>query len=110
MRPLPTTRRVWSRPLMRIAFACAFAAAIALAESARAQQPVDEEDRWVPSFGLNLDILGQKADGSATTGPVLGPPLPGGCVNDPDPSTPLFCSERANPGQIMADSAGNDTS
>jgi hypothetical protein len=84
--------------------------AFALASAARAAEPIDEESRWVPSFGVNFDILGQKADGYVTTGPVLGPPLPAGCVNDPDPTTPLFCSERPNPGKLMADSASGDTS
>ena len=110
MRPFRRVRTDSSRWLDRSARACAVAIAFALASGARAAETIDEEDRWVPSFGVNFDILGQKADGSVTTGPVLGPPLPGGCVNDPDPSTPLFCSERPNPDKILGDDEGSDTS
>jgi hypothetical protein len=111
MRPLPSTRRVWSRSSRRVACVCAIAAAFALADSARGQQAVDEEERWVPAFGVFFDIHGQKADGSVTTGPVVGPPLPAGCANDPDPTrSPLFCSERPNPAKILSDVTGGDTS
>jgi hypothetical protein len=54
-------------------------AGLAFAGEAAASEAVEEIERWVPSFSLYFDALGQKASGSATSGNVLGPPLPSGC-------------------------------
>jgi hypothetical protein len=91
----------------------------------------DETERWVPSFSLFFDALGQKAQGSIATGPVLGPPLdpndteqdavlPGnGClVTSTSPfgnpvvsrSGTLCESFRPNRFQIMGNSESSDTS
>ena len=82
------------------------AAALALAPSsvARAQQDVDETERWVPAFSLFFDALGQKASGTLTTGMILGPPLPEGC--DGDGSGQLCDSQDP---KIRPDSVGSDT-
>jgi hypothetical protein len=91
----------------------------------------DETERWVPSFSVFFDALGQKGTGSITSGPVLGPPLdpfdteqdavlPGnGClVTSTSPFGPpvitrsgtLCESFRPDPTRIMGDSQSSDTS
>ena len=93
------------------------------------QAETDDYDLWVPSFGVFFDALGQKGEGSITSGPVLGPPLdpfdteqdevvPGnGCLEttggDPPVSSrsgTLCESNRANHTQLMGDREGSDTS
>lgn len=90
---------------------------VAVATAATASEPRDESQRWVPSFGLFFDALGQKLDGAVTTGRVLGPPLSlGGCerstIDGPTGTrTPGLCpTARANPTQILPDDEGDDTS
>jgi hypothetical protein len=91
----------------------------------------DETERWVPSFSLSYDALGQKGEGSITSGPVLGPPLdpddteqdavlPGnGCLVTSFPpfgppivsrSGALCESFRPNPETVLGDSQSSDTS
>jgi hypothetical protein len=53
---------------------------IVCAIAAKADEPRDESEHWTPSFALFFDALGQHVEGSVTTGPVLGPPLPDGCA------------------------------
>jgi hypothetical protein len=88
----------------------------------------DETERWVPSFSLDFDALGQKGEGSITSGPVLGPPLdpddtaqdavlPGnGCLVFSQFGTvvtrsgALCPSLRQNREQVMGSSESSDTS
>jgi hypothetical protein len=37
----------------------------------------DESEMWVPALAFYSGVVGQKAEGSITSGPVLGPALPG---------------------------------
>jgi hypothetical protein len=90
-------------------FAPAMCLLVAIGGAARAAEPLDESERWVPAFGPYFEILGQKAHGSLTAGDVLGPPLPAGC-DDGSPGGDLCPSNRPNPQEIIADSAGHDTS
>src|SRR5258705_12936002 len=85
---------------------------VAFAATATASAPRDESQRWVPSFALFFDALGQKLEGAVTTGPVLGPPLPEGCFDQlRGGTTGALCpSQRANPTKILPDDAGSDTS
>jgi hypothetical protein len=112
---------------------------VALAEPAIAAGQRDDSSRWAPSFSIFFDILGQKANGTAKTGTILGPPLdpndtdqdalaPGtGCVqvvgHSPGPYTysrdGTLCAngrttQLKNLGlpsnQILPDSQGDDTS
>lgn len=79
---------------------------------ANAAEPLDESERWVPSFGLYFDISRQKVEGSLTSGNVLGPPLTtGGCFNPvTNTSSGNQCeTARRNPQKIHNDSQGNDT-
>ncbi len=95
--------------------------------AARAAEPRDESQRWVPAFGVYFDFLGQKAEGSVTTSPVLGPPLdpfdteqdavaPGtGCLRGRGtffPSRDGVLCATARPGftQVLPNDTGNDTS
>jgi len=59
--------------ILRLAAAAAVPL-VALAGAARASEGGDH-DRWVPSFGVFFNYVGQKAKGSLTTTDVLGPPL-----------------------------------
>ena len=85
----------------------AFAAA-----TATASEPRDESQRWVPSFAIFFDALGQKLEGAVTTGPVMGPPLPDGCFDTSSQMTTgaLCPSQRQNPAKILHDDQGSDTS
>lgn len=85
---------------------CALALALALARAAEAAEPADETLRWVPSFSLFFDALGQKASGSVMSGAVLGPPLPGGCTG-PDPRAGRLCA--GSDPKLRPDSASSDT-
>lgn len=74
---------------------------------------LDESQRWVPSFSLYFDLLGQKLEGSLETGPVLGPPLSlGGCLDNSGNRTGQLCaSARQNKEQILfPNDDGSDTS
>jgi hypothetical protein len=53
----------------------AFVAFSIISEPARAAETSGDLDRWVPSFSFFFDVTRQKAEGSVTTGQVLGPPL-----------------------------------
>ena len=109
---------------------------VAPGRAALAAEGPDEADHWAPSFALFFDMLGQKAHGSNTSGPVLGPPLdpydaaqdailPGnGCLvgRVTNPGTPLetfvpirrdgkLCpTGRLNGTKILPDDEGHDTS
>jgi hypothetical protein len=101
---------VWRSPRV---WSAAAVLSIAVSAAARSSEERDESDYWTPSFALFYDALGQKFDGSVTTGAVLGPPLPdGGCLSSADGtrSGALCNTARANPSQILSDSMGSDTS
>ena len=68
--------------------------ALALATAAEADETADETLRWVPSFALYFDALGQKASGSIASGNVEGPPVNGG----------TDCNG-ARPGRLCTDSS-----
>ena len=112
-RPDRHSRLAWRS--CRVASAAA-ALWIAFAATATASEPRDESQRWVPSFALFFDALGQKLEGAVTTGPVLGPPLTeGGCLDtrfEPtEVRTGALCdTARANPTKILPDNEGSDTS
>jgi hypothetical protein len=122
-------------PLMRSARTLACGLGVLIAAAAAAGVPPeterDETERWVPSLSVSFDALGQKGEGSITSGPVLGPPLdpfdteqdavlPGnGClVTSTSPFGPpvitrsnaLCESFRPNPGTVMGNSQSSDTS
>jgi hypothetical protein len=92
-----------------------------LIPSAAAADSEDELERWVPGFALFFGMLGQKANGAISIGPVLGPPLTTtdalgtGCLlsNPPPPGSPPtrnggLCQN--SPAQIRPDSNSSDTS
>lgn len=87
---------------------------------AAASESVDEIERWVPAFSVSFDALGQKARGSVTSGDVLGPPLPEGCLMTDGTRNGNLCpiAPRASPGspprpvvsrKIQPDDSGSDT-
>ena len=60
---LPTTARFLGRLCgLTVLF-------VAFGEAAGASEASDESQRWAPSFALFFDILGQKGEGTVTTGP-----------------------------------------
>jgi hypothetical protein len=104
---------------------------LAFGEAVAASEPHDESRRWVPSFAVFFDMLGQKAEGTVTTGPVLGAPLSpndaeqdafadgNGCLRRAGPSGGPFvysrdgalcASGRPNRTKLLPDTEGSDTS
>jgi hypothetical protein len=107
---------------------------VALAATSARADGSDDWSRWAPAMGLFFDILGQKAEGTSSTGPVLGPPLspfdteqdafaPGnGCLRQSlaSPGPPpvfvysrdgtLCATSRQNASTILPTDNGSDTS
>lgn len=46
-------------------------------------------DRWVPGLALYFDLVGQRIEGTTTTGSISGPPLPAGCDDADGPDGDL---------------------
>jgi hypothetical protein len=64
-------------------------------------------------LALFFDALGQKLEGSVKTGPVLGPPLPDGCLDTRfgTRTADTLCDTAREPDRpILADDEGDDTS
>jgi hypothetical protein len=89
-------------------------------DGAAASESLDEIERWVPALSLSFDALGQKARGSVTSGDVLGPPLPEGCLMIDGTFNQNLCpiAPRTNPNttprpvvprKIQPDDEGADT-
>src|SRR5688572_26988764 len=94
-----SVRTLRSSCVRQLASSAAALVALGFAGPVGAQSSAEDElDRWVPAFGLAFDMLQHKAEGSITTGEVLGPPLgQGGCtvtetVRNPNPP-PFFISQ-----------------
>ncbi len=98
--PSPTTRK----KLLAWIVAIALAPACAL----RADE-ADETLLWTPALSVSFDVLGQKARGAVTNGPVIGPPLPEGCDGMGGQLCPRSDFDQARDTQIRPDDSGSDT-
>jgi hypothetical protein len=127
--PIPRPAHLGVR--RRLGLCGLFVSLFVFGHAAFAAEGPDEADHWAPSFALFFDVLGQKAHGGVTTGPVLGPPLSPndpeedafadgtGCLRRTGPAGGPFtfrrdgtlcASGRANNTKILPDDEGHDTS
>jgi hypothetical protein len=94
---------------------------VAVPDLARAAAE-DEIERWVPSLGISLGMLGQKAEGASRSSDVLGPPLTTtdalgtGCLvtnrqtGQMSRNGGLCGNARQSPPKLRPDTASSDTS
>ncbi len=103
-----SNRRHWAALQRRVGLL-----ALVLAPVAADAAEIDDLDRWAPALSVSFDVLGQKADGSIANGPVIGPPLPEGCLRENRPRDGQLCPrlsfEETRDTQIRPDVAGHDT-
>jgi hypothetical protein len=106
--PMPSAARRFERfdvkRVARVATVFTLAAAMAFAGPASAAEG-DELVRWVPSFAVFFDMLGQKAEGAITTGNVIEVPASSCGISNPDQ---FGCAD--SPLQITPATASDDTS
>lgn len=70
-------------------------------------------DRWVPGIALYFDIVGQRIEGTTTTGMISGPPLPAGCDDADGPDGDLcpdnFGLDAEKQRKLLLEAQGSDT-
>jgi hypothetical protein len=93
--------------------AAALAAALVCAAVSASAESRADADRWVPGIALYFDVVGQRIEGTTTTGRISGPPLPAGCDDanglNGDLCTDPFGLDAEEQLSLSLDSRGSDT-